>query len=201
MKIISKYKDYYDYLIGIYGVDEKIILDRTEFESFEILESKIITFFICGKTFDAYFYLPEKRFIFGQELLDRFPRGKDRYFKWMSKRNKARENTYVSIYDEVYKRFYNAHPLIAKDSEKINEKLNCPIICCISSVYLYNGTRNYVKYPKLSDLGIQKILPPQEIYLMLAEWLAPKDNIEDKMTDKEKIVAAGFDLKTSFRKG
>ena len=27
MKIISKYKDYYDYLQGIYGVDEKLILD------------------------------------------------------------------------------------------------------------------------------------------------------------------------------
>lgn len=44
MKIISKYKDYYDYLQGIYGVDEKKILDRTSYkpliwcpETFEIV--------------------------------------------------------------------------------------------------------------------------------------------------------------------
>src|SRR5687768_13290674 len=29
MRIISKFKDYYDYLQGIYGVDEKKVLDRT----------------------------------------------------------------------------------------------------------------------------------------------------------------------------
>jgi hypothetical protein len=27
MKIISKIKDYYDYLQGIYGIDEKLVLD------------------------------------------------------------------------------------------------------------------------------------------------------------------------------
>ena len=32
MKIISKYKDYYDYLTGIYGVDDKIVLDRRGWE-------------------------------------------------------------------------------------------------------------------------------------------------------------------------
>lgn len=30
MKVLSKYKDYYDYLVGIYGMDEKLILDRRE---------------------------------------------------------------------------------------------------------------------------------------------------------------------------
>ena len=31
MKIISKFKDYYDYLQGIYSVDDKLILDRTKY--------------------------------------------------------------------------------------------------------------------------------------------------------------------------
>lgn len=38
MKIISKYKDYYDYLSGIYGIDEKKVLDRTQFKSYIIPE-------------------------------------------------------------------------------------------------------------------------------------------------------------------
>lgn len=44
MRILSKYKDYYDYLQGIYGIDEKKILDRTSYkplgwqpETFEIV--------------------------------------------------------------------------------------------------------------------------------------------------------------------
>ena len=32
MKIISKYKDVYDYLTGIYGEDPLLILDRREFD-------------------------------------------------------------------------------------------------------------------------------------------------------------------------
>ena len=31
MKIISKFKDYYDYLQGVYGVDDKLIIDRTKY--------------------------------------------------------------------------------------------------------------------------------------------------------------------------
>lgn len=34
MKIISQYKDYYDYLIGFYGIDEKIVLDRRKFNKY-----------------------------------------------------------------------------------------------------------------------------------------------------------------------
>lgn len=30
MKIIDRYKDYYDYLSGIYGIDELVIFDRRE---------------------------------------------------------------------------------------------------------------------------------------------------------------------------
>ena len=30
MKIISKFKDYYDFLQGIYGVDPLLVLDRTK---------------------------------------------------------------------------------------------------------------------------------------------------------------------------
>jgi hypothetical protein len=52
----------------------------------------------------------------------------------------------------------------------------------------------------LSEIGIASILPAHDIYLMLSEWLAPKDIDVSKQTDKEKILSAGFDLKTSFRK-
>ena len=48
MKIISKYKDYYDYLQGIYGIDNNLILDRIKFSpiSYEY-DNTIITLYIC----------------------------------------------------------------------------------------------------------------------------------------------------------
>lgn len=48
MRIISKFKDYYDYLQGIYGVDEKLILDRTDFQhlSYTPSNNQISTFYI-----------------------------------------------------------------------------------------------------------------------------------------------------------
>ena len=58
---------------------------------------------------------------------------------------------------------------------------------------------DYLKYPKLIGTGISTIIPPQEIYLMLCEWLAPKDLTVDNRTNKEKILSAGFDTKISFR--
>ena len=61
------------------------------------------------------------------------------------------------------------------------------------------GETKYIKYPILKNLNIASVLPPKEIYLMLCEWLAPKETHEDTRTDKEKIVGAGFDLKSSFR--
>jgi hypothetical protein len=67
MKIISKYKDYYDYLVGIYGVDEKLILDRTDF----VLTSKLtnkskVTFYICGYIIDGYYI--DGKFYYGSDL-------------------------------------------------------------------------------------------------------------------------------------
>ena len=58
MKIISKYKDYYDYLVGTYGEDPKLILDRREgfILSKDSTECKY-QLYICGKIIDIYYIL------------------------------------------------------------------------------------------------------------------------------------------------
>lgn len=63
----------------------------------------------------------------------------------------------------------------------------------------FNLNGNPYKYPILQDLNINKIIPAQDIYLQLCEWLAPKDVTQDKQSDKEKIISNGFDVKLSFR--
>ncbi len=69
MKIISKFKDYYDYLVGVYGIDEKLILDRTEFyptSRFVSPNDSKVTFFICGYQVDGLYR--DGRFYYGGDL-------------------------------------------------------------------------------------------------------------------------------------
>jgi hypothetical protein len=196
MKIISKYKDYYDYLMGIYGVDEKIVLDRTEFEIATFYSPMIVTFYIAGKCIDAYW--DGDIFYFGEDLRQlcrdqqkdttNYPKWK---LRWM---NFGRDPNSVVVYNSSWlKKQQTAYPDLRVDETKTNEKHGCAIMCTSNM----NG--EFFKYPKLEDLGIKTVLAPHEIYMMLSEWLAPKDNANDTMSNEEKITAAGFDKKTSFR--
>jgi hypothetical protein len=197
MKIISKYKDYYDYLMGIYGVDEKIVLDRTEFDTWSFSEG-VTTFFIAGKRIDGYYREADARWFFGEELVKLEPQKKKYsrwYYRYRSKYTGPKNDLrVVHIKTANSDRLVPTYPDLREDETKTNEKHNCAIMCT-------SGIANdYLKYPKLLLTGIVKILPPQDIYLMLCAWLAPKDVTADNRTDKEKIISAGFDTKTSFRK-
>ena len=61
------------------------------------------------------------------------------------------------------------------------------------------------RIPILGQLGIDKIIPPEQLYQDISYYLAnvlresPDLVVNDNMTDKEKIVQHGFDLKQSFR--
>jgi len=55
MKIISKYKDYYDFLQGTFGIDEKLILDRTKFHKIELSDYDKITLVIGDLVIEGLF--------------------------------------------------------------------------------------------------------------------------------------------------
>jgi len=186
MKIISKYKDYYDYLTGIYGVDELRILDRTKFEI--PYYNNMVSFFICGNRIDSYYDDKLCKFYFGEDLKARFPILKERYMGWYT--GEAGEDNVVLI-DTPGHRVTPAYFVTIDDTSKLNEKANCPILCTSCNIqYLF---------PKLDETGISKVLPPHDIYVMLTEWLSKEKVILDTRTDEEKILSAGFDKKISFR--
>lgn len=223
MKIIAKYKDFYDFLSGIYGVDEKIILDRTKdecilFEDYHLGSSddRFIRLIICGLVYegiykDGMFYYGESLRQFDQkELLkihyrkrpDWLKRGRINYLSYAEEygifREKEKSKNYVLVelkcsYDKSEGYFINTIPF--KDTHSFNEKQDCPILYEIRA-----ENNEFYKYPLLSNMRFQQVLSPQEIYLQLSAWLAPKDLVVDNMSNKEKVVARGFDLKTSFRK-
>jgi len=181
MKIISKYKDYYDYLMGIYGQDPLIVLDRRDstVPTFFSFETVPVTLYICDKQYEG--VAIGTNVYFGDKL----------------------EPFNVSPYKESdvcwIKNRDNKHLIIHKKPIKtdVNSKYNCPIL--MHNRYSYSNDDRHYKFPVLAQLNIASVLPPEQIWLELVDFLTKKDVVEDKRTNKEKIINAGFDLKESFR--
>jgi hypothetical protein len=198
MKILSKYKDYYDYLVGIYGIDEKLVLDRTKFDVPQY--SDVVTFYICGKVIDGYYDAKEERFYFGNDIFKKFPKENKKHNKWHFKfigNDIDDSNEVVRIPVDGSRFSLYANLSILDDKKFINEKMGCPIIC--SNKLYFDKDSTYYFFPKLDETGIIKVLPPHEIYILLSEWLGREKVINDNRTNDEKIVSAGFDKKISFR--
>jgi len=192
MKIISKYKDYYDYLQGIYGIDNKIILDRREGEVFNIDYLKpyrkntytIIKLAICNELICVAIDYNGRTYC-GKSLANKL------VYKYSHRDNKL----VGSLPNE-----FNDHITIHTDLEytDLNTKCNCPIIGL--NLALYGG--DIVKFPRLSDFNIASMYSAEQIFKDLYTWIEEHKIIDkpDNRTDIEKIISAGFDKKTSFRK-
>jgi len=69
MKVISPFKDYYDFLSGVWGEDPKLILDRRKHSQPDISlfkDNDYGTLFICGDKYD--FAYKNGEFIYLSEL-------------------------------------------------------------------------------------------------------------------------------------
>jgi len=196
MKVISKYKDYYDYLAGVYGMDERLVLDRTNFGT--PLYTDFVNFYICGKQIDAYFDSTENKFYFGEDLKIKFPKKEIKKSRWGITWLNERDDNYIYLNSNKVRYGAKISTVIIEDKKKLNEKLGCPILCNTIGV-TYNSAPAYTLFPKLDETGIAKILPPHDIYMMLCEWLGKEKEIIDKRNDEEKLLSAGFDKKISFR--
>ena len=195
MKIISKFKDYYDYLVGIYGEDPLIILDRRECMntkqcvSYHSRENKKITLFVGGNKIEGIVFgtnskhYNNSRVYYGEEL-KKFSRKED---------NKG---TFVYIGD-LWVSCY-----IEKDINNYNEKQNCPILYSESFSSRGYGY-DFQKYPILQELNLGAFFEPKEIYNMIYSWLSEqktkKENHIDNRTDVQKLESFGFDKSVSFR--
>lgn len=188
MKILAKSKDYYDYLTGIYGVDNKIVLDRTNSDKKEWWpsdEDEVWSLLICGKRID--FVYKNNKFYYLKEIEE--IHSSDR--RWGQDSN--------SIWVKGKYGGNYAFTEMVDDKSDTNKKANCPIMLVTFNGYAVPSERNRYKYPILKDLNFNKIMNPQEIYLLLSDWLSPRDVETNNPSDKEKIVSNGFDLKYSFR--
>jgi hypothetical protein len=191
MKIISKYKDYYDYLVGSkFGLDDKVVLDRREGfvykNPFSSNSIEIIKLAICDYLYYGIIY--ENNVYWGEERL-----------KFISKSSKLFINTDDNKY--FLKREYlnyNRENSVFLDPIKTDININedCPIV-------FVSGYRNQnlSKFPSLENFKLSKILPPEIIYVKIYNWLSKRNEFHfvDNRTDIQKLESAGFDKKESFR--
>lgn len=211
MKIISQYKDYYDYLVGIYGEDPKLILDRRPTVKTDSRSDYVVEYvWVCG--YEIVGMWLNGRFLCGNGLApfaltkEEIPKS-----KYYIPKQEQEENYIIPILSNPpwnkYVRQLSFPKEIRLSTVDINLKENCPIL---SSGSVFPDRRcpkpkysNPIHFPILRDYNLAHILPAEQLWLMLSEWLAKRIDAQqqhrDVRSDVEKLQSAGFDKKTSFR--
>lgn len=227
MKIISKCKDYYDYLQGVWGIDEKLVLDRTEYTptpDYVVGFSPVISllrFYICGMVVEGVYYQEKSYkqgiYLFGKDIYDvlkdrlakedvsmRKWRDTDRYYYIERTQRPEYGLTLFRVLKEPVDFFSLDHEPTwnRTDRKKIecpNDLLNCPILIENLPKDKEYDVSKCSKFPMLTDYNFHKVYSAHDIWLMLGEWLGREKTIPNNQTNSEKIQSNGFDLKTSFR--
>lgn len=188
MKIISRYKDYYDYLQGIYGVDDKVILDRTSSKGYPGrpgVGNKVVIH-ICDIEIQG--MLKDGKYLYGEELRPlALPSSSRRPLTFFNFKEGSRIFTIYSL----------------PQPSRLNSITGIPILMMDQAFgeIKHNGI-NYCAYPKLETLELYKIFTPERTWRLLYDWISRRNepSAPPPMTDQEKIESHGFDKQNSFRK-
>ena len=189
MKILSKYKDYYDYLQGIRGMDEKVILDRSEGKSVKEefpKDGDKHVFIICGERYEIFYY--NGKYYTNDQL------------KSQGKQAVGASNYGYKIHDYVPETVKKKKWYFKWDFNERKEDysyIKCPIVKATGrDTGRYN---DFIEFPKLSDFNFASIISPEEMWNLLYNWQSQVPEHESNQTNSDKIVSHGFDLKESFR--
>ena len=247
MKIISKFKDFYDYKVAKYGVDEKLVYTRKTY--CEYYETNFISIYtssddrISEENFNKnlkeeveYFKRNNchKILILGEKLIHLFftedgiythfdiknPKdiAGETIYKYWAYYDGTKEITFndgkkIEIhitFNELWDDFFNydrkrflSYLNISKEEVLFNE----PIILV---EYIGGIDRKIARYdnsvykftynPNLSQMGVY--IDEDFIWQSLVEFLSNKRSekeISPEVSNENKILSKGFDLKTSFR--
>ena len=237
MKIISKFRDFYDYKVTKYGVDEKLVYTRKTYcEYFESLVIDVYTASgdrISEENFNKnlkenFEYFKginfHKILILGEKLIHLFftENGVYTHFDIKNENDLRKLNDFqykkeITFKNEkkfsIFSKFgsdwdnllsFNRKKLITYDIDKYDIILNEPILLIEligtskSSKYLYIYKFTY--NPNLSQMGVY--IDADFVWQSLVEFLSNKRSekeISPEVSNENKILSKGFDLKTSFR--
>ncbi len=253
MKIISKFKDFYDYKVAKYGMDEKLVYIRktySEYLFFKGWDSLVLINRISEDEFndkfkkDIDFFYTKKNFhkilFVGEKLVHLFFTENGIYTHFDIKYSEDLTKNYKNIWFWTSKFissfgthkkditfndgkkytinsnfYYNWLELLSYSREKIlrdmstsldNSYLNEPIVLIepigngSEKIRYYLRSSKFTYNPNLTKLGIY--IDEDFIWQSLVEFLSNKRSekeIVPDVSDKNKILSKGFDLKSSFR--
>lgn len=216
MKIISKYKDYYDYISGIYGEDDQIILDRREgdpkfwdkhthssFNQFNY--GSVYELYVGDNRYtiiikDAKIYSGDAIYDVCEEVTNEYNVSKGYVTPFVFRTyytgpRKTKVWAQYNIFDGSTSISYN---LLDRLNSK-REEVNHPIV-----LFHRNSSDRIgepILYPPLAPTGLPSFYDPMDVYNDIYNWLLSKNevDIKDNRSDIEKLESQGFDKKESFR--
>ncbi len=212
MKILTprNNKDYYDYLTGIYGEDEKIVYDRRAFTVLTNHDSLLFSYVSTPK--DS----PKRGVRRSQWVGNRLKKvsvfeGTDLFcilevgFKWYSFQVERYLDTSGTI-------CLDWKLLEVKEVTKEQRAGKTPMTLFTATsrysflwkdeaIELVIDRSSGIPNPILAGTPITSFIEVQDVYQELSRYMSSLNDIEiiDGRTDVEKVESAGFDRKTSFR--
>lgn len=187
----KKFKDYYDHLLSEYGINRNFLANRNNNGYTHNGESTShrVTLYIGGYRIDGYnpavndSYYNEGKIYWGNALLaindyekmpDTFLKARfDTSKKGRYYHNKISFNNYLkisSLNKENVVIINMDKPItecvfqtnLAVDRLRVNEKLECPLICQINGKFKY--------YPQLTSLNVDKQISPELVCELISQW-------------------------------
>ncbi len=212
MKIISKYTDYYDYLVDKYGEDPKLIFDRTDID-FKFNPSlynngTIFKLILANKEYHGFYYNAK---IFWpneiQQLVTIKKAKKDNHWTLPKHHNDSDcilfdVNELFNSNNKRYISLINGRKVICDSVSQLSIEL--PRYDSYKKQYINSYiTTNGIYIPILRDIYFHNCLTAEECWVEISNYLSNKiSEKESKIVSTSnniKIQSAGFDLKTSFR--
>lgn len=217
MKIISKTKDYYDFVQHVYGSDNTVIYDRdaefpTNIKFHELGVSELDIPVSDGSRTGSFHYYSGGvgEIIYNVVICGKIYKVKHTKTCFSYTSNKPDINTYDVLSDYIRKRWDGEYRYTQGEHipafDLISRYIKQPIFM-YERVHRYG--KNYVEIsdqiPNLTLMGFGKLLEPHLLYQDIEFYISNVINhgvgINPPVviSDKEKVIKHGFDVKQSFR--
>ena len=219
MKIIDKNKDYYDYLQGVWGQDPNAVYVRTGSKVFSVEDRPLFLtkeipghvqawqgefILYCGNRAHHIYFENSREGIVTERILGRVA-------ERPADAAPLRLECYVKEWDRNCPSFYGIHwrNMPSKDQfiARVRERLFGPTDPFMRKTFglkwrshRFEPIKESYDNPILMSFPLT-VIPAEEVFTGIQEFLLSKcdGKFTDNRTDIEKLEAAGFDRKTSFR--
>ena len=204
-------KEFYDYVISIYGIDNDVILDRRNKENRDFPDNTYNWKYGYFSDGPLYFVLEigHNQYLFKVDYIE----GKKQNVQLI----KVFESTCQIIdYKAEFKINYkhNVTYKLKHREDLLSNVTNFYEVCLRTAISLKEITIETLRFDQLANRStiknkayvnlnpFAKYLDPVTVYNQIYNFLLSKKDkkIKDSRTDVQKLESAGFDKKTSFRK-